>query len=649
VLLETLRALRAGPPPRRDLIALFSDGEEDGLLGADAFLEGHPWAKEVALVLNFEARGTRGPALMFETGPDNRRLIQRFAAAAPHPVASSYSYEVYRRLPNDTDFTVFRRAGIGGFNFAHIHGATGYHTARDSLERLDPASLQHHGANALALARAFAVDDTAPADRDAGPRAGGDAVYFNPLGWSFVWFPASWVPVLAAAVALAGLAVLGLALARRRIGAGQLAAGLGAWVVALAVVSLAALLLRRPIFPVGYDFRIWGDGSSLAWSLLGVVLLALGLTAGLYLAARRLVSEAALAAAGVALWLVLTVAVSLTAPGASYLFLIPLAAQLPALASRMRAVPAADGGPEAGVPPVLWGLAAAAGVVAALLWAPTLALVAVGLQQGALVVVAALSALLVALLSLQLGLLTAPRSGWLLPAALAAAGIALVVAVRAASSFGPDNPRPTSLVYALDAGTGEARWASFEASPSAWTLRALPGEPRRESLEPFLGHDRELRVGPAPVLDLPAPTVTRLGTEAAADGGRRFHLRVVPPPGAHRLRFLLSPAEQLRSATVAGREAILPEGRETASLLFSAPPAEGVDLVLETRGAEPLTMAAVAQWHRLPAEAEDGPGRRGAELMTADWPSDADTIMVRTELVLDAAATEELASAAETP
>ena len=135
----------------------------------------------------------------------------------------------------------------------------------------------------------------------------------------------------------------------------------------------------------------------------------------------------------------------------------------------------------------------------------------------------------------------------------------------------------------------------------------------------------------------------RLGNES------RFHLRVVPPPGAHRLRFLLSPAEQLRSATVAGRAAVLPEGRETASLLFSAPPAEGVDLVLETRGAEPLAMAAVAQWHRLPAEAEGGPGRRGAELMTAGWPLDADTIMVRTELVLDEVATEELASAAETP
>jgi hypothetical protein len=296
-----------------------------------------------------------------------------------------------------------------------------------------------------------------------------------------------------------------------------------------------------------------------------------------------------------------------------------------------------------------WGLAALGGLLTALVWAPTLALVAVGLQQGALVVVATLTGLLLALLSLQLELLTAVRPRWLLPAAAAAAGVALVVAVRLASSFESDSPRPTSLVYALDAEAGEARWASFEGRPSPWTLGVLGGEPQRASLAPFLGHDRELAVGPAPLLDLPEPSITTLATEAAGETGRRFQVRVVPPAGAHRLRFLLSPAERLRSVMVAGRPATLPEGAETLSLLYSAPPEEGVDLVIETGGEGPLKLAIVAQWHRLPSEAEGGPGRRGEDLMQAGWPLDADTTMVRTELVLDAAATEELASAAETP
>ncbi|MFP3939256.1 MAG: M20/M25/M40 family metallo-hydrolase [Thermoanaerobaculia bacterium] len=170
VLLETLRALRAGPPLRHDVIALFSDGEEAGLLGAEAFVHDHPWAEDVALVLNFEARGTRGPALMFETGGGNRWVVERFAGA-PHPVAASYSYEVYRRLPNDTDFSIFRGRGVPGLNFAHIHGPVGYHTARDTVERLDPASLQHHGANALALARAFGDDEALGGGVGAGTRS----------------------------------------------------------------------------------------------------------------------------------------------------------------------------------------------------------------------------------------------------------------------------------------------------------------------------------------------------------------------------------------------------------------------------------------------------------------------------------------------
>jgi acetylornithine deacetylase/succinyl-diaminopimelate desuccinylase-like protein len=50
-LLETARALQAGPPLKNDVILLFTDAEEVGLLGARAFVEAHPWAKEVGLAL----------------------------------------------------------------------------------------------------------------------------------------------------------------------------------------------------------------------------------------------------------------------------------------------------------------------------------------------------------------------------------------------------------------------------------------------------------------------------------------------------------------------------------------------------------------------------------------------------------------------
>lgn len=45
------------------------------LLGAKAFVDAHPTAKEVKVALNFEARGNGGPSIMFETSPDNGWLI----------------------------------------------------------------------------------------------------------------------------------------------------------------------------------------------------------------------------------------------------------------------------------------------------------------------------------------------------------------------------------------------------------------------------------------------------------------------------------------------------------------------------------------------------------------------------------------------
>jgi len=158
-ILEALRALRAGPPLRNDLIVLFSDGEEAGLLGAKAFVDGHRWARRVGVALNFEARGTRGPSLMFETSAGNERLVRELAAAASfqspteRPLASSLFYEIYRLLPNDTDLSVFKEAHFAALNFAFIDGGTAYHTRLDRLDALDPGSLQHHGSYALSLAR----------------------------------------------------------------------------------------------------------------------------------------------------------------------------------------------------------------------------------------------------------------------------------------------------------------------------------------------------------------------------------------------------------------------------------------------------------------------------------------------------------------
>ena len=70
-LLETARVLKSLPRLKRDIVFLFTDGEELGLLGTQAFVAEHPQAENAGVVLNFEARGTSGPAILFETSKRN--------------------------------------------------------------------------------------------------------------------------------------------------------------------------------------------------------------------------------------------------------------------------------------------------------------------------------------------------------------------------------------------------------------------------------------------------------------------------------------------------------------------------------------------------------------------------------------------------
>jgi hypothetical protein len=131
-ILEIARALKAGgETPRNGVVLLIDEGEEAGLIGARAFVDAHPLAREIGVVINLEARGTGGRAHMFETSEDNAWLMSRYARAVEHPDAVSVAYELYRRMPNDTDLSVFKAAGMPGMNLAFIDGVSRYHTPLD--------------------------------------------------------------------------------------------------------------------------------------------------------------------------------------------------------------------------------------------------------------------------------------------------------------------------------------------------------------------------------------------------------------------------------------------------------------------------------------------------------------------------------------
>ncbi len=206
-ILEIARMLRDQPPSRHDVILLFTDGEELGMYGAQAFVRDHPWAKDVIAAINLEARGTSGPSLMFETGADNAWIVELFAQCVTRPATSSLYYEVYRTLPNDTDFSVFKGHGIEGCNFAFIRNVRNYHTSNDDFAHADPASLQHHGDNAWQMLGALAN-----CDFEQRPR--GRAIYTDIMGRWVLWWLAWFNPLLA--IAALGITALAAKVTRVR-------------------------------------------------------------------------------------------------------------------------------------------------------------------------------------------------------------------------------------------------------------------------------------------------------------------------------------------------------------------------------------------------------------------------------------------------
>ena len=336
--LESLRALKTGPAPERDVIVLINDGEEVGLYGADVFAAEHPWAGDVGVVMNFEGRGNSGPSFMFETSDGNGWLIEQMARALPHPMASSLTYEVYRLMPNDTDLTVYRKYGMAGWNFAFVGGLTYYHSPGDTPANLDPRTLQHQGENLLAMARHLVRLDLDDVRRE-------DVVYVSILQRSVAIYPKGWVVPLLALSVVMYLAVLALGASRKRIRPVEVAAGFATllaalpasvMVVGLLWYALGGFLVRSDIIVNRPDL---GHGTGMPTSQYDVALLAGSAVVAVLVAtmvfgwSSRRWSWEGIGLGSLAWWLAATVATSLYMPGASYAFAWPLLAILTAQAA----------------------------------------------------------------------------------------------------------------------------------------------------------------------------------------------------------------------------------------------------------------------------------------------------------------------------
>ena len=158
-ILETLRVIKEKNIELENGIKiLFTDGEEYGLLGAKESVKEAEIFDGVNYVINIEARGTEGPAVMFETSPNNNAVLDLYKASN-NPFSYSITSEIYRLLPNSTDFTVFLQNNLTGINIAVLDGIENYHTPNDNPENLSEESMQHYGDQVLPIVTEFVTNE----------------------------------------------------------------------------------------------------------------------------------------------------------------------------------------------------------------------------------------------------------------------------------------------------------------------------------------------------------------------------------------------------------------------------------------------------------------------------------------------------------
>jgi hypothetical protein len=635
--LETVRAIKARGVPARDVIVLLTDGEEAGLLGAQAFFQRDPMAKRIGFVFNAEARGGGGRVQMFQTGLASGGAVAILGKTGLNPQASSLTGYVYQRMPNDTDFTVARKAGADGLNYAFIGRQFDYHAASSTPDNLDRGTLQDMGQQVLANAAAIAFAPALPAKTP-------NPVYSQILGGITIVYPPAmgWL-VLIVALALTGFAVtrarriepfpwtdvargaggalfavVGAAavlhFARRATGADTgyleqrfLLAQVTRWEIAVVLLGLGFLIfaaaeLARGRRSVAILPLVAGIGSC---AFGGLDKLGLGLGVGAAVLALvvygRPVSRAGAWTGVLALGFVLAIAAQAFAPPAAFIFAWPL---------------------------LMAGLAAAATAMGARKDLPALAILgliaALGLGWvGGFAHGIYLSLDLVELLGMPVLLaaflvwpLAQPEEGApparLVGPLLLGAGIAVLIAVRISNPYDARHPQVSYVGYQIDQDAGRA-WR-FSASPELpkWSQAVLQdGGGTLTKLKHWTFRNPVDAVA-APFVREAPPVLT-----LTKDPDGRLRLHAAPPPGARELRLRLSPNTAATVEEIAGVPAklALKPGGDTRLAWEAAP--QGIDLVIRPSGPGAIDVGYAATLERWPAGVTPLP-KRPADLMAFD-------------------------------
>jgi hypothetical protein len=502
--IEIARALKSAPAPRHPIIILIDDGEEAGLLGAHVFVTQSPWAKDVRAAVNLEARGTSGPSMMFETGSANYWAVKLYSQFAARPATSSIFYQVYKQLPNDTDFTVFKASGYQGVNFAYIGDVNHYHTPLDNFENADPRSLQHHGENALPMILALANSDlnSPPAK---------EAVFFDLFERRVIMWPAGWSFPIAIVALILLLFQVGWLIAKNRMRPSALLWGIVNWLAIFVTAGVLALVFQKILHVAGVTPTNWVAHPlplqiafwCMAISVVAVLSLAFesrsgfwGLWAGVWI-----------------WWALFSVVICWLTGGIGYVLLVPSCiAAVVGLPFTLRGSEPKNGAWLAAALPLF-----AAGIVGF----DHLILLYDGLGIRILAGIALLVALLLSPLAPLLASLREPKGSarFALPGVALAATVLAAFAAVVAPAYSAKAPEHVNLQYRQDGDSGKSQWVVYTDSGRLPEPIRVATNFHRIDKGSLPWDTSPAFLADAPHLEMAAPTFTIL--ESSESGGKR--------------------------------------------------------------------------------------------------------------------------------
>lgn len=571
-ILETIRAIKAQGALKNDLIVLFTDAEEIGLMGAKAFVQYHPFVKDIGVLINLEARGNEGVSMSFELNTDNGWLVEEYAKSAPYPFANSLGYEIYKIMPNDTDFSEFKKEDIAGINSACVEGFVNYHSMTDTPENISLDLVQHHGSNMLGMLAHFG-------NLDIKTTKARDAIFFNPIGSLFINYSSKYNIFFIFLTFALFVATVGIGIRKKRVVLQQLMTGTGYFLVTLALTGIGSYLLQQVIIALNPHYTLFYANNfyNVGYYFISFLGLA-GLFYSMIFSYQSRLDGLSLSLGGILMLIMAVFGLTLSLPTGAYLLYYPLAIYLMVQLALMvfdihkdQPIPYAVGQFMAVVPAIA-------------LWVPTVYLLFSTFGLSLAVVAPPLLFCFLLLLLMPITKLVLAKNSQLLKGLSVGVILFGILGGHFTSTPTKEQPLQTFLMYGYDADNKKAVWATNKKYKNEWVKQIIPEENTSPFTEIYPDWKWQIWKQPAAELAL-SPSNLQVIQDSLIENGKRLkEINVQTPNPVNSMEFFIEKGKEISDLKINGYKIEVTPRTQGGYIYFNffAPPKEGFQLSFNT-------------------------------------------------------------------